>query len=278
MKRVGLAIALGAVLVGCDKAPEIDKRLYPDTAGDPAVVDIASNGSEPRTLLRLTPTVGEVQRGALRMKMSGSMIPTVDMSMDLESKVTGLNGDGSFAMEQAITDASMNIPGSGDVGEMIEGMRITQTMTARGDIQSGNIEGGVAELGAMLDESFEGVQFSLPEGEVGPGGKWTVRTLETENGFEVYQTITYTVKKLEGKVLHLDLGLDQRAKDQTISAGFQTATLDYLHTEGSGKMELDLTKPLPVSMNLSGTMKMKISMGGESEKANIDLNISLAAL
>lgn len=281
LKKTLLCCVVALSAFACSKGPDIDKSKYPASPDDSAIVTVKSAGDGPKTLLRLKPAPGSVQRSALEMSMRGTGLPGgFSMTMDLTSKVLTVKDDGSFAMEMSIDDASMGgMPGGDELGDLLAGFTIRQTMSARGDIIEGTIDTpGLAGLGDMLDKSFQGVQFSLPEGEVGKGASWTVRSLESEQNIRVYQTITYTIEAIDGDIITLAIDLDQRARDQKIEAGFQTADLDYLHTTGKGKMVLDLTKPVPVSMYLNGNIKMKVSVGGDSQEATMSMNISLSPI
>ena len=278
LKKTLLCCVVALFAFACSKGPDIDKSKYPASPDDPAIVSVKSAGDGNKALLRLAPAPGSVQRAALKMSMSGTGLPSgFSMTMDLTSKVLTIKDDGSFDMEMSIDDASMGgMPGGEDLGDILAGFTIKQTMSARGDIIEGTIDTpGMAGLDDMLDKSFQGVQFSLPEDKVGKGASWTVRSLENEQNIRDYQTITYTVEAIDGNVVTLAIDLDQRARDQKIEAGFQTADLDYLHTTGKGKMTLDLTKPVPVSMHLNGNIKMKVSVGSDSQEATMSMNISL---
>lgn len=276
--KYALAAALLASLVACEKDQKVDESKYPSGPEAPAVIEVKNTGGAQARLLRMKPAEGTRQVSTLDMKMSGSGMPgaSMDMTMEMTTVVTETRPDGDFVVELEITDATMGggmADMGGDLGDMLEGIKLIQTMSARGDMKEVRGAGSLAGADQLMSQSMNGLQFAFPEKEVGVGSSWQMRTVEEQQGLTIYQTVTFTVKKIEGEVVTLGLTFEQRASDQDMGA----ATVERLTTDGSGEMVIDLARPVPLSAELAADMKMKIKAGGQSQAVDMKMSVELTS-
>jgi hypothetical protein len=273
--KYALAAALLASLVACEKDQKVDESKYPSGPEAPAVIEVKKAGGAQARVLRLEPAEGTRQVTDMAVTMSGTELPGggMDMTMEMTTVVTETRPDGDFVFELEITDASMSGAMGGDLGNMLEGMKMIQTMSARGDLKEVRGAGSLAGADQLLSQSMNGMQFAFPEDKVGVGSTWQMRTVESQQGMKIYQTVTFEVKKLEGNVVTLGMTLEQKASDQDLGG----ARLERLTTKGGGEMVIDLTKPVPVSGKLGADMNMKVEAGGESQTVDMKMSVDLSS-
>lgn len=277
MKQTALAISLVTLAIGCEKSSkELDPSEFPAGPDDPAIVEVESAGSGEKRVLRLEPEPGTVQNVAFAMKMDGSMIPSMDMTMDMRAQLTEVHDNGDFDLEMAITNASMSgMPGG--AGDMLSGITFAQRMSARGETKSFELVGGAPGMESLFDQSLTNMQFAFPEEAVGKGASWEMRSVEERQGMRILQIVTMKIDSMDGDVVVLDMKIEQQAKDQTMDTGMATAHLDYLHTTGGGKLHFDLGKPMPTEAKMKLDMKMKVSVSGQSQEADMDLDLAISS-
>lgn len=99
----------------------------------------------------------------------------------------------------------------------------------------------------------------FPHDEIGTGGSWTVESRVTGQA-SLLQTATYTVKEINGDTVVLDVKIEQRPSQGSLSLdgagqGLDGQSLDVMDssTESRGEITIDLTKPLPVAGDVQYT-------------------------
>lgn len=106
----------------------------------------------------------------------------------------------------------------------------------------------------------------LPDEPVGVGGSWTVRNRVTGTS-NMLRTATYTVTRLEGDAVDLDVHVEQRPTQQSLQidnsvAGDldgQTLDVESTSTTSQGSITLDLKHPLPTSGQVASTTRLVYS-------------------
>lgn len=275
--KYALAAALLASLVACEKDQKVDESKYPSGPDAPAVIEVKKAGGDQARVLRLEPAKGTRQVVDMAVTMSGAEMPggSMDMTMEMTGVVTETRPDGDFVFELEFTDASIGGMGGmgGDMGDMLVGMKMIQTMSARGELKEVRGAGSLAGADQFLSQSMNGMQFAFPEDEVGVGSTWQVRSVESQQGMTVYQTLDFEVKKIEGNLVTLGMTLEQKASDQDMGG----ATLERLTTDGGGEMVIDLTKPFPAAGKLSADMNMKVKAGGKSQTVDMKMAVEMSS-
>lgn len=106
----------------------------------------------------------------------------------------------------------------------------------------------------------------LPDEPVGVGGSWTVRNRVTGTS-NMLRTATYTVTRLEGDAVDLDVHVEQRPTQQSLQidnsvAGDldgQTLDVESTSTTSQGSITLDLKHPLPTTGQVASTTRLVYS-------------------
>ncbi|MGV0375602.1 DUF6263 family protein [Corynebacterium hadale] len=106
----------------------------------------------------------------------------------------------------------------------------------------------------------------LPDEPVGVGGSWTVRNRVTGTS-NMLRTATYTVTRLEGDAVDLDVHVEERPTQQSLQidnsvAGDldgQTLDVESTSTTSQGSITLDLKHPLPTTGQVASTTRLVYS-------------------
>ena len=106
----------------------------------------------------------------------------------------------------------------------------------------------------------------LPKEPVGVGGSWTVRNRIT-GASNMLRTSTYTVTAIEGDRVELDVSVEERPTQQSLSIDNEVAgeldgsslDVETTSTTSQGSITLDLTRPLPVAGQVAATTRLVYS-------------------
>lgn len=90
--------------------------------------------------------------------------------------------------------------------------------------------------------------ISFPDGDVGIGAVWTAQQ-QVISGLTLNQTTTATLRERNGDRLTVDVKIDQTPESSTLELPDDAGQLaiDNYTMSGTGTLEIDLTKPLPVA-------------------------------
>ncbi|QYH19498.1 oxidoreductase [Corynebacterium aquatimens] len=121
----------------------------------------------------------------------------------------------------------------------------------------------------------------FPEDPVGIGGSWTVEGRITGDT-TMRRTTTYTVTRIDGTLIDLDVAVEERPTQQAIKidnqvAGEldgQTLTVAGTSTTSEGKITVDLSRPLPVDGRVAATTRLVYS--GEGSEFGVVQDITSA--
>lgn len=270
-------------------------------APKPAVTLIDA-GSEPRTVLRLHPAVGDKQTVSMTMKMGMDMggtgglspnmdIPAIGMNMDVEVKDISTNGEITYAV--VYQDASVTA-GTNTMSTIasamnaalagINGMSGTGLMTDRGIVKKMEMKlppTAAPQLSQITDQmknSSAGTAVALPEEAVGPGARWECHTKINSQGMSIDQTITYKLVSLDGDRLNIRSLITQTAGNQKISnPAMPTLKMDLtkMTANATGTTTVDLGKLLPVAATLAEKTETVMGMNIGQQKQTMDMKINM---
>ena len=284
-------------------SPTSKAKVGAATAGKSGV-KLISAGSEPRTVLRLHPAVGDQQTLVMTTKMNMTMsaagnempamdLPAMSTALSVEVKKISADGEITYGINLGSTDiaagedtksptgAAMKAA-LGNVGEMSGEAR----MSDRGIVTSMEMK-STAKDNPMLAQTVEQMKESaasaatpLPEEAVGPGAKWEHRTKIKSQGMTVDQVQTVELLSVDGDRVELKCTITQSAANQKIeSSAMPGMKMDLvkLITTGSGKSSVDLGHLLPVSAtadsNSDATMAMNV--GQQKQTMSTKMKVSV---
>src|SRR5262249_44907677 len=148
------------------------------------------------------------------------------MTMIMDSTVKSVSASGEIEYEMAMTDASV-ADEPGVIPQVAEAMK-TSLAGLKGLSGTGTMSNRGQNLGTdfkvpasadpqtrqaieQMRESVANLSSPLPEEAVGPGAKWTVRTMPKSQGLTIDQTATYQLVSVEGDRLNEKVTIAQSA-------------------------------------------------------------------
>jgi hypothetical protein len=269
-------------------------------------VKLLDAGSEPRTVLRLHPKVGDKQTVNMTMKMAMTMsvagkempataIPAMLLTMDVGVKDVSAAGDITY--ETVFGDVTL----AADTDTMpavaaamksslasVRGVIGTGRMSDHGFIKGFDMKlppGADPQLSQTMDqmkESFFRFSTPLPEEAVGPGARWEYKTKLKSGGMTIDQTATYELVSIEGGSLTFRSTIAQNAANQKIqnpAAPGLKADLNKMTGAGAGGSTFDLAHIMPVTGTLDEKTEvvMSVDMGQQKQTMDMktDMNITI---
>ena len=281
-------------------APVASPPAAPVAAKSP--VKLLDAGSEPRTVLRLHPTVGDKQSMSMTMKIgmdmnvAGNAVPAMDLPaivMNLDVAVKDISADGIIAYTMQFNDATIGatdktppaVATAMKAGlDGISGMTGTGTMSDRGVVKNVEMKlpataaPQLAQTIGQMKDSFSSSSTPLPEEAVGPGAKWEYQTRIKSQGMAIDQTIAFELVSVEGDHVNLRSTLTQSAANQKISnPAMPTLKMDLtkMTGNGGGTSTLDLGKLMPVAGTLAEKTEMSMSMNVGQQKQTMDMKMDI---
>jgi hypothetical protein len=278
-------------------------QIAPGTVAPPEVT-ILNAGAEPRRELRYRFTEGSAESAAmdidmrLNMSMAGIQIqemalPTIRMLVDLGPIVVANDGSARYDFEISSAELIENADTDPMVATALRtslGQMPSFSGWARIDSRGATLDGEINLPGAVdqqLSQVFDSTRQSLqqmsaplPAEPVGVGASWQLTQNVESGGFSVVQTATYTLVSRDGDDVVLDLVLTQNAPAQTtelpgMPPGLD-ANLDSLEASGTGQMQIDLRRFVPVAdSTLDMAMQLSIAMQGQSQQIGMSLRMDL---
>jgi hypothetical protein len=268
-------------------------------------VKLLDAGSEPRTVLRLHPAVGDKQTMTMTMKMAMTMsagdkpmpameIPAMVMTMDVEVKDISTNGEITYGMvfsDATVADDTNTMPAI--AAAMKSSLDTIRGMTGTGQLSDhGMLKGLEMKLPAGADpqmsqtmgqmkESFSSSSLPLPEEAVGPGAKWEYKTKLKSQGMTIDQTATYELVSVDGDRLTLRITITQSAAGQKIQNPTMpglAVDLNKMTGAGTGDSTLDLGHIMPVSATIAEDMEtiMGVNVGQQKQTMDMKMNMKVS--
>lgn len=267
-----------------------------------SAVKLLDPGSEPRTMLRLHPAVGDKLNLTLTMKMTmnmaaaGQAIPAINiptMLMTLSGEVKGIAANGDIAYDLTFDDATVADDPNAQamvVTAMKSSLASIKGMTASGRMsEQGIIKGMQMKLPASADpqlkqtmdqmkESFSSSSIPLPDEAVGPGAKWEYTTKVKSQGMTIDQKANYQLMAVDGDRITLHTTFTQHAAHQKIQNPAMpgiVVDLQKMNGTGAGDSIMDLGHVMPQSANLAETVEMVMGMNLGQKQQTMDMNMTM---
>ncbi len=156
--------------------------------------------------------------------------------------------------DQRLTDALTPAEGSSAGLTLTDAGAVTALTIAPADAAQDSARAAIEQ--ALNQAVYRSISF--PDGDVGVGAVWTA-SQQVISGVTLNQVTTATLRAREGNRLTVDLRIDQTPESTTLELPDDAGSLaiDSYTMTGSGTVELDLTKPLPVAgeVTVGGTQQ-----------------------
>lgn len=266
-----------------------------------SAVKLISAGSEPRSVLRLHPAVGDQQTLVMTTKMNMTMsaagnempamdLPAMSTTFSVEVKKISDDGEITYGINFGSTDiedaksptgAAMKAA-LGSVGEMsgeakISDRGIVKAMEMKSTAKDNPM---LAQTINQMKESAASAATPLPEEAVGSGAKWEHRTKIKSQGMTVDQVQTVELLSVDGDRVELKCTVTQSAANQKIenpSMPGMKMDLVKLVTTGSSKASVDLNHLLPVSAtsDANSDTTMTMNVGQQKQTMSTKMKVSV---
>jgi hypothetical protein len=262
-------------------------------AASKSAVKLISAGSEPRTVLRLHPAVGDQQTVLMTTKMkmtmaaAGNEMPAMDMpamttTMSVEVKKVSADGLITYAMSFGETDLAAGADSKSPTGAAMKaalgnlsGLSGEGQITDRGIVKtmemkdSGDNNPLLAQTMEQMKDSANNATLPLPEEAVGTGAKWEHKTKIKSQGLTVDQVTTVELISGDSDRLELKSTITQNAAGQKIeNSAMPGMKMDLIKlvSIGKGKSSVDLGHLLPISATVDSDADTTMTMNGGQQK------------
>lgn len=277
-----LAACCALVLVAGCSSTDTDTDPAPEQAASsnevtiavtPTTTTVVDPGTEPRRVLAFetsdaneqnvdlttTSTVSQqISDGAPQDFSSPEL--TVPLSASTSDTVPDDDASTGATRSVELTIGAARSPDEGltDALSASEGSSARLATTDSGAITALHITPADAALDtarAAIERSLNAAVYrsvDFPEAEVGVGATWTVDQ-QVLSGITLNQRTTVTLRALDGDRATLDVAITQTPESTTWNLPDDAGTLNietYTFT-GSGTLEIDLTRPLPVGGSIT---------------------------
>jgi hypothetical protein len=293
------------------KAPEPAKKESKITAPE-ITIKLLSRGMGPRKVLRYKFAAGKkstmeivMQNMAQSTEMMGAkqkdvVMPVVGTTTTIENKK--VSPDGTLRYEFVLTEAGVIpdpkvppqavsamdsemkkiISANDDEMKKLIGLNGYVVITNRGIIKDSSVTIPAA-AGQHVEQMVNDIRqlaVPLPEEAVGKGAKWEVHMPVNMWSLNSSQVLTYTIEELKGDTGKFVVAFELTTPMQKIDSPNMTAGaelyLEYLKSSGSGTMEFNLTRLVPVStMKINTSISMNFSVVGQQQSLKSSMNMEM---
>lgn len=259
-------------------APEAKPKALP-----PPELTLLEAGKPPRKELRLGAKLGHseamrmVMQMSIGMEMNGKKAPASKlppMLMDMTLKVADVN-DQRLRYDFVLTDTGVPAA-AGTPPKLVrvleqalatlQGMKGHAVVTRRGVTKEakismpGKANAQTQQIVQGMEQALQQISAPFPEEPVGVGARWKLVTPMHQNGVSLQQTAIYTLKKITGDRLELDVTLTQTAPKQKVQSPIGvTVDLLSLSSKGDGDMTMKLDRLAPLTSQIA--IDSAVSMG-----------------
>ncbi len=270
-----------ALVAGCSST-DADSDPAPDQAASsnevtiavtPTTTTVVDPGAEPRRVLAFDTSDSDEQTVDLTTTSTVSQqidngapqdFSSPDLTVPLSASTSETVPDDDAAtgatrsVELTIGAATSPDEGLTDALAASEGSTARLASTDSGAITALHITPADAALDtarAAIERSLNAAVYrsvDFPDAEVGVGAVWTVDQ-QVLSGITLNQRSTVTLRALDGDRATLDVAITQTPESSTWNLPDNAGTLNiatYTFT-GSGTLEIDLTRPLPVGGSIT---------------------------
>lgn len=232
--------AAGQLVTGAPAAPATQPAATEGSAKAAAPgVDVTSEGAEPRTLLRYTPTKGSTERFEVRIftrnimrmdKQAGPSGPSAEVRYECTLAIQDVDAKGEIAVS-IVVDKGELVPDETlkptDRDRVSRAAMAVQTsivnirMDARGNVISSEVAKAPAAYATAqfdaLKAALTQIAPVLPEAAVGEGASWNSRENEVVNLVATTKTSGYTATKGDNGTTKLAIEFTRRADKQIVT-------------------------------------------------------------
>lgn len=281
------AVIAAVALIGVSQPAHAQANELPERAS----VELLNPGNAPRQALRYDFQPGQAERMIMEMSMAMKMdaggrsqtmtMPTMTMAGDI--KVTEKTDEGfgiAFLFDEvSVADDADNPAMRQAMQKSLQGLKGLSgegIMTNRGRTKDMSYEvpeaagPRVRQQLSQTKRMMKNLGTLLPEEPVGEGAQWRV-TMPLENQqFMLIQAATYTLKKINGDQLTLDVSIEQTAPEQAIKQG----PLTKFEGRGEGSLTMSLNRLVPGS-KIDHSMDLSQQMGQRTMDMTMDIGIEI---
>lgn len=299
-----LAVSLFAVVlpvqppVASGQEPPAEEKI---DRSEP-VFTIVDAGAEPRTTLRYSPKVGQAQM--VTMSVNQTIRQTIDGEPEPEEPSPPMQMSMRFQVRQVLADGNFDVvcdrlnvelheiegmdraeyAAARMVARRMNGRSMALVVDPRGHVCSatlynrdGSENKDAAEL-ASVRSTLDQVCALLPHEPVGMGARWTVRSIDPEDGFTSVDVTEYRLVAVNGPRVTLDVVVTSSAEPQPMDIpelGDHKMMLESMKGGGNGRIEIHLDQLAPVIAEIAIHVDMELSMEIFGEAWNIDQTVSV---
>ncbi len=258
------------------------------------LVRVVDPGQEPRELLQLHPSPGDVltMRSVIDLEIamgfSGRFLPRTaipPMIMDMEVAVSAVDEDGTIHYSVEMLDVALGEDADAPPevsGSMLADLEVLVGLTGQSALSpSGRLlrsdfqlPAGAGERAAAhienMNRILDGLCAPLPEEPVGPGAKWeSLSRVDTGNVAVAQRVLTELVAR-DGDRLSLATAISQEPVSWVIEVpempGVEVA-ISRFESGGGGRVELDLGALVPLRSSTRTETELQMTMQiGETEQ------------
>jgi hypothetical protein len=269
MKRA-LVLALAAACASkksATVAPPVELR--------PGEVVLDDAGKTPRAQLRYRFSAGTHQSVTMKTSMSVEMgkgeqdLPAGQMAQEID--VVSVGDDGSARLEGHITDAKA--PNGAD-SAILQGMKIHMTISADGKVS----DVGAGATNALFDQvsSQLGNQIAipLPSEAIGLGARWRYLAHAKLQGMSMDMATAYELQSIDGDHVVIAETLQPKLDGDALAARLAPGGKIDLAGSGDGRLEIDLTRPIPTT-TMTMNLKFKVTSEGQTQAGKMKMTIDM---
>ncbi|OZC47707.1 hypothetical protein CH289_20990 [Rhodococcus sp. RS1C4] len=261
-----MAVAATTLLAGCGSSDD-EASSETDTSATtssvslpvtPVTTTLVDPGAEPRTAVTRNisgeQSVRLTTRSTVTQQIDDQAVQdfsTPNLTVPLTARASGASGDEvdltigvATSADQRLTDQLAAADGSGAGLTVTDGGAVTALSITPADAAQDAARAAIEQ--ALNQAVYRSISF--PEEDLGIGAVWTAQQ-QVISGLTLNQTTTATLRAREGDVLTIDLRIDQTPESTTLELPDDAGQLaiDNYTMSGTGTLRIDLTKPLPVS-------------------------------
>lgn len=241
-------------------------------------------GTGDKHLLRYSATKDTTYEVVMTIEMdlgTGLELPVTSVTMEI--KVTDVTPEGDISYDFRFTDVEVEgteVPP--EPKEMMMSMTGSAVVDSRGVNKAGKFEIGddapdaVKQMLSKFEEQLRQMSCPFPQDAVGIGAKWTLTQDIDTAAFMMRQVGTFELVELEGNRGKLRVSLKQSAEDAEMNlAGGARATLLSLDSTGTGELEFDLSKPVPVKFFVDLSSDIHVKVGDQTHRQQISVKVTM---
>lgn len=268
------AIGLIGPLAACFRQDSDPFADIPAFDVDPGRVDLINDGEGEKTILAYAAEESHQNTG---VEVATGVYQGAVAADKVDPDAPETDGVDEQALQLEATKA-------GEATEVVaEGFRMRWTSDPTGQIRDVKLlpaEDSADEDRERLERALLQVLSTMPvfpREEVGEGASWTA-TARTTGQTSMNRTTMYTVSRIEGSTVTLDLDIAEEPTEKELDLGSapgagesEKLTAESAHTSSQAEITVDLTQPLPVAGQNAATTRVVYSGSNKDFKVVQDV-------